>query len=693
MISLFENNLFIFEMAIVCYISGTLSSLLMRKYGGGKLYFIPTILGSFFMLILSLNILINGDQITFEIPPTNPFSVNSFLVDNISAFFLLLISVVSLSVSVYSLGYIKEYIENKHVSVFGFFFNAFILSMILLVSSNDVFTFIVFWELMSLTSFFLVIYNHENNSNLKSGIIYMIMTNSGTALILASFLLLSSQTGNFSFESFRSSSDSFSVLLKNIVFIMAFIGFGTKAGIVPLHIWLPYAHPSAPSNVSALMSAIMIKTAIYGLIRIIYDFSGIGSSSSMADNQVFAWWGLLFVFTGAISSVIGVLYSVIEKDIKRALAYSSIENVGIIFIGLGLSIVFLSFNLIYLSAFSMLAAMYHLLNHAIFKSLLFMGAGAVIFRTHTSNMNKLGGLVKRMPWTSVLFLLGVLSISGLPFFNGFVSEYLLMLSLISSYHIPNVLVTISLGFASTAFALTMGIVLATFVKIFGTTFLSKPRTELIYRIKEVPRPMLAGMGIVAVLCIVLGLIPSIGISIIIHAFSLPLSMNQTFFSFNSILSEVVTSKNISGLSLPVVLLIFVSILVATIGFLYCVGGRTRKTFSETWNCGFGYLTERMQYSASSLSHPILHIFRNFYRPSSVVQNVLYHSSNSYMKESVKIRIFNMDIFEDLMYRPLISNVFNIHEKIKKFQTGKVNLYLLSVLIVTVLLLVYVRLFP
>lgn len=693
MISMFENNLFFFEVAVICYISGILSSLLIRKYGGGKPFFIPTIIGSIFVIILSLNILINGNPIKFEIAPTNSFSVNSFLIDKIAAYFILLIGIVSLSVSIYSLGYIKEYIENKHVSVFGFFFNAFILSMILLVSSNDVFTFIVFWEFMSLTSFFLVIYDHKNDSNLKSGIIYMIMTNSGTALILASFLLLSSQTGNFSFESFRLFSDSIPVSLKNIVFILAFIGFGTKAGIVPLHIWLPYAHPSAPSNVSALMSAIMIKTAVYGLLRIIYDFSGVGSSSVIADNQVFAWWGFLFVFVGAISSVIGVLYSVVEKDIKRALAYSSIENVGIIFMGLGLSIIFLSFNLIYLSAFAMLAAMYHLLNHAIFKSLLFMGAGAIIFRTHTANMEKLGGLVKRMPWTSFLFLLGVLSISGLPFFNGFVSEYLLMLSLISSYYIPNVLITISIGFASTAFALTIGIVLATFVKIFGITFLSKPRTELIHKIKEVPRTMLVGMGIVGFLCVILGLIPSIGVTIITHAFSLTLPMNQTLFSFNSILSGVTVSKNISGLSLPLVLLIFASILVATIGFLYGIGGRTKKTFSETWNCGFSHLTERMQYTATSLSHPIFHVFRNFYRPSSTVQEVLYNSSNPYMKESIRIHIFNKDIFEDLMYRPLVSSVFKINKKIKKIQSGKVNLYLLSVLIVVVLLLIYVRLFP
>ncbi len=688
---MFEDSISLFWMVIISYIFGALFSLMFRKHGSGKPFFIPTIIGSIFLIILALNVIINGSSIHFEIAPNNVFSFNEFLIDGVAAFFLLLIGLVSLSVSIYSLSYIKEYIENKHVTVFGFFFNTFILSMILLVSSNDVFSFVVYWELMSLTSFFLVIYNHKNDSSLKSGIIYLIMTNLGTALILASLLLLSSQTGDTSFESFRLSSDTFSVSMKNIVFILAFVGFGTKAGIVPLHIWLPYAHPSAPSNVSALMSAIMIKTAVYGLIRIIYDFSGVGSGAT--DNSEFVWWGLLFVTIGAISSVVGVLYSVIEKDIKRALAYSSIENMGIIFIGIGLSIVFLTFNLIYLSAIAMLAAMYHLLNHAIFKSLLFMGVGAIIFRTHTGNMEKLGGLVKRMPWTSLFFLVGVLSISGLPFFNGFVSEYLMMLSFISSYRIPDIVIAMSVGFASAAFALTLGIVLATFVKIFGISFLSKPRSDIIYQIKEVPRTMLAGMGIVAIICIILGLIPSIGIGMITLAFNFQMPLNQPLFSFGSIWSEPETNNTVLGLSLPVVLVIFVSILVATIGFLYGVGGRTKHRITETWSCGFGNLNERMQYTASSLSQPILHVFRNFYKPSLAIENIPYHSSNPYFKKSVRIQVANKNIIEDFIYRPFISNVFKVYETMKKFQTGKVNLYLLNVLVIIILLLVYVRLFP
>ncbi len=674
-----------------CYIFGAIISLLMRKHGNGKPFFIPTIVASIFAIILSLNILINENAFHIQIATTNSFSIKELLLDRIASFFVLLIGIVSLSVSIYSVGYVKEYVENKHVSLFGFLFNIFILSMILLVASNDVFSFIVFWEIMSLTSFFLVIYNHENESNLKSGIIYMIMTNVGTALILSSLLLLSSQTANFSFDSFRLSSDSFSTSVKNIVFILAFIGFGTKAGIVPLHIWLPYAHPSAPSNVSALMSSIMIKTAVYGLIRIIFDFSGIGSS--ITNNHEFAWWGILFVIMGTITSVIGVLYSVIEKDIKRALAYSSIENMGIIFIGLGMSIVFLSFNLIYMSAFAMLAAMYHLLNHAIFKSLLFMGAGSIIFRTHTANMEKFGGLIKMMPWTSILFLIGCLSVSGLPLFNGFISEYLLMLSLISSYQIPNILFTISIGLTSGAFALTLGIAAASFVRIFGISFLSKPRSEIIYKIKEVPRTMLVGMGIVAFLSIGLGLIPSAGINLITQGFNLKLPLQQTLFPFDSFFLQNDIGKTVSGLSPLAVLVIFLSVIVAIIGFVYSIGGKTRKIIYGTWDCGINQLTERMEYTASSLSQPILHVFKKFYKPDSIIQNILYHESNPYMKKSIEFRVYNKNIFEDFLYRPLVNIVFMSYNKVRKFQSGKVNLYLFNVLMIIVALLIYVRMFP
>jgi hydrogenase-4 component B len=366
---------------------------------------------------------------------------------------------------------------------------------------------------------------------------------------------------------------------------------------------------------------------------------------------------------------------------------------GIIFIGLGLSIVFTSFNLTYLAALAMLAAMYHVLNHAIFKSLLFMGAGAIIFRTHTGNMEKLGGLIKVMPWTAFLFLIGVLSISGLPFFNGFISEYLLILSLISSYQIHNILFTISIGFASVAFALTLGIVLAAFVRIFGISFLSKPRSEIIYKIKEIPNIMLLGIGIMATLCIVLGIVPSIGVILVTEGFSIQTPLQSTpLFSLESSILRINEDQNTSSISMPLVLTISCLVIVATIGFVYGIGGRTVLKRAETWNCGITDLTERMEYTVSSLSQPIFHVFRNFYKPKSSVHTTLYHRTNPYMKKTLNFENINKDIFEDFIYTPLIKMVSVSYDKMRIIQSGKVNLYLLNVLASIILLLVYVRLF-
>ncbi|HEX5457655.1 MAG TPA: proton-conducting transporter membrane subunit, partial [Candidatus Nitrosotalea sp.] len=362
------SNLVLFQIPILLFITGALVGLLSKNIRFARLMiFVPSMIASVFTIIFSVDI-ISGTPLKLTVSNMLPFFDLEVFVDGVSVFFMLIIGLVSFAVSLYSIGYSREYENKKRISAFGFLFNIFILSMILVVSSNNSFFFLIFWELMSLTSFFLVIYDHDKEENLKSGITYLVMTHLGTALVFVSFLLGYIQTGSFSFDSLRETSSSFPVLVKNLVFVFAFIGFGIKAGIVPLHTWLPHAHPSAPSNVSALMSAVMIKMGIYGIVRTVFDFSGFGVSPD------YAWWGVLMVAVGSISAVIGVLYAVIERDIKRALAYSSIENIGIILIGLGLSIIFAAYHLVGLSVLAFVASMYHTINHAVFKGLLFMGA-------------------------------------------------------------------------------------------------------------------------------------------------------------------------------------------------------------------------------------------------------------------------------------------------------------------------------
>lgn len=676
------NNLVLFQITILLFLGGALLGLISRNGRFARpMIFVPSMIGSIFTIIFSIGI-VTGKPFTWLVPNAIPFVNLEIFVDGISAFFLLIIGIVSFAVSLYSIGYSREYEASKRTSALGFLFNTFILSMVLVVASNNAFFFLLFWELMSLTSFFLVIYDHDKEENLKSGMTYLVMTHFGTAFIFASFLLGYMQTGSFSFDSLRQASATFPLLIKNLVFIFAFIGFGTKAGMVPLHMWLPKAHPSAPSNVSALMSAVMIKIGIYGLIRTIFDFSGFGVSPD------FSWWGMLLVAAGSASALIGVLYAVVEHDIKRALAFHSIENIGIILIGLGLSVVFASFNLTALSVLALVASMYHTINHAIFKGLLFMGAGSVVFATHTRNVEHLGGLIKQMPLTAFLFLIGAISIAGLPPFNGFISEWLTMQSLLSSSQIPSTILQISIAFAILPFALTIGIAAATFVKLFGMSFLSKARSKHALNIKEVPRSMILGMSILAAICVLLGVIPSLGTSLIVTAFHLPM---QPPSPFDSITTQNSSDGNFANLSMPVVVIMLASVAIAIFGFVRVLGGQTRKTVYSTWDCGFGNLSERMEYTATSLSQPIRAVFKVFFKPHNRIEKEPFEEENPYMLKTIKIETKTRNIFEDMLYLPIVSSFIFFFDKIRRIQTGKINSYLLYIMITIILLLLFVRL--
>ena len=636
--------------------------------------YIPAAIGSFLAIVLSLLVFSSENiQITFF----NTLQLFDFeiFIDGVAAFFILIIGVVSLAVSVYSLSYSKKLDDKKNNSALGMLFNVFIISMILVVASNNVFFFLIFWELMSLVSFFLVIYEHENKNNLKSGLTYLVMTHIGTAFIFASFLLVYTQTGSFSFDSFR----TIGIVpdhIKDIAFVLAFVGFGVKAGMVPLHVWLPKAHPSAPSNASALMSAVMLKIAIYGIVRFLFDFDIIGDSSH------YLWWGIGIVVIGSISALVGVLYALVERDIKRALAFSSIENIGIIFIGLGLSVIFAAFNLMSLSVLAFVASMFHTLNHALFKGLLFMAAGSIHYSTHTKNIDELGGLIKKMPWTALLFLIGSIALIGLPPLNGFISEWLTLQSLLAVFQIPSTILQVSLAFASLAFALTIGLAAATFVKLFGISFLSKCRSVKSVNAVEVPRFMLAGKAILAVSCILLGILPFLGINMIVSAFDLSFIPQSPFESISIINTD---ENNFASLMMPAVLVILLSVFVAIFAFVRIVGGKTSTKKYGTWDCGFGSLSERTQYTATSLAEPIQRIFNVFYKSKNKITNDFYSNKNQYIKKSINVNSTTRNIFEEL-YESIISVSLFVLDKIRKIQTGKVNAYILYIMIALISLL-------
>ena len=676
------DNLILFQIVISLFLVGGILGLVSGNSRFARpMIFIPSMIGSVLTVLFAIDIMLTK-SLSWTVPHIIPFFNLEIFVDGISGFFMLMIGIVSFAVSLYSIGYSKEYEAKKRISVFGFLFNIFILSMILVVGSNNGFFFLLFWELMSLTSFFLVIYDHDKEENVKSGMTYLVMTHFGTVFIFISFLLGYLQTGSFSFDSFRTSSSSFHILVKNLIFISAFVGFGTKAGIVQLHTWLPKAHPSAPSNVSALMSAVMIKMGIYGIIRTVFDFSGFGASPD------YAWWGLLMVITGSASALIGILYAVIERDIKRALAFSSIENIGIILVGLGLSIIFASYHLTALSILALVASMYHTINHAFFKGLLFMGAGSVVYATGTKDMEKLGGLVKKMPWTSLLFLIGAVSIAGLPPFNGFVSEWLGLQAILSSSQIPSTILQISIAFASLPFALTIGLAAATFVKLFAMTFLSKARGIHLLNIREVPRNMIAGMAILASICILFGIVPFLGITLLSTAFHLP---SQPSSPFDAIALKNNGAKSFANLSMPMVAIMLSAVVLAVFGFIRIVGGKTTKTIYGTWDCGFGKLNERMEYTATSLSQPIRVVFKSLFRTHNETDKEFFVQTNSYLVKTIKFNSATKNIFEENLYNPITSSTLFILDKIRKIQTGKINSYLLYIMLTIILLLIFVRL--
>ena len=372
----------------------------------------------------------------------------------------------------------------------GFFFNILILSLYAVVLSANIFTFLISWETMAIASYFLVIFERSEKAA-RAGLFYAVMTHIGTAFIIALFFILYRYTNRMDFEGMKGGLALVPVNVRSLIFIFAVIGFGTKAGIIPLHTWIPRAYAVVPSNVAAVMSGLMVKMGVYGLIRICMDVMGQGPE----------WWGIAVIGVGAVSALLGILYSLIENDLKLFLAYSSVENIGIILLGVGAAMMFKSNGLYALSSLALAAALFHVLNHALFKGALFLGAGSVIASTGTGNMEALGGLLKRMPYTGLFFLAGALAICALPPMNGFVSEWLTYQSLLLGYQAPSVTAKIVSPLGGAALALTGALAAAGFVKAFGIAFLGMPRGDRARHAQESSAWMIAGMALLAVPCL------------------------------------------------------------------------------------------------------------------------------------------------------------------------------------------------
>lgn len=614
-----------------------------------------------------------GGKMQLNVPDLLPIGGAAFGVDRLSAFFVVVVALGALPSALYAIGYTREYTGTHSLAGMGFAFNVFVAAMILVPLARNVLTFLALWELMSLASYFLVITEHERDDTLRAGWIYFVMTHAGFAALLVGFLLLSRATGTADFTAWSAAAASLDPALRNLIFVLLALGFGSKAGVIPLHVWLPRAHPAAPSHVSALMSGVMIKLGVYGLMRVAFDWLGVGPT----------WWGGTTLVLGAVSGVLGVLYALVDADLKRLLAYSSVENIGIILLGLGAAMLFHASHLPGLAALALVAALYHTLNHAAFKSLLFMGAGAVLHAARTRNMEELGGLMKRMPQTAAFFLVGSLAIAALPPFNGFVSEWLTFQSLLLSFQIPLHMVNLIFTSGVAALALTSGLAAACFVRAFGITFLALPRSERAGLAHEVGGTMRAAMALLVIACVVLGVAPALILTPLeATVFEFMGSHAEMQFNFTA----VVASREFGWVAPLGIAIGLVAFLMAIPLALRLMGASRQRRFYETWGCGRALQTARFEYTATAFANPFKRVFALLYRPVKEL-DIEFHPESRYFVRTIEYYNEGRLIFEDALYRPLLRMIQAAAREARVLQSGNVHGYLVYILIALVALLI------
>jgi hydrogenase-4 component B len=626
-------------------------------------------------VLLGLAGLLAPEPWTASVQSSIPLLTFAVRLDPLAAFFVLMISLAGLAASLFAFGYVTEFYGRSSMAAMGSLYNAFLLSMTLVVMADNGLLFLIVWESMSLVSYFLVVTEHEKADVRYAGLFYLIMAHVGTAFIALSFLICFQESGSFSFETFRRPEPPLPEGMRALAFLTALIGFGAKAGIVPLHVWLPYAHPAAPSHVSALMSGVMIKTAVYGLIRVFFDFLG---------GDFPWWWGFTVLVIGSVSALLGVMYALMEHDLKRLLAFHSVENIGIILLSIGAGMIFHSYGLKEFAALGLLAGLYHTINHAMFKTLLFLGAGSLAYATHTRNMEEYGGLLRRMPWTGLLFLIGAASISALPPTNGFVSEWLVFQTLFLSLHLPTILLKLLLPLAAAMLALTGVLALACFAKAFGIAFLALPRSSHARRAEEVPLSMRIGMGLPAVLCLLLGLLPMVMVPLldrIVRPFTTSIAERMVAVD-GWALAPV--NVDFSSLSTPSIALGLAGL--SLLGFLVVkmLGGMVRARYGKTWACGIN-ISPRTEYTATGFAQPIKSVFSMVYQPTVKLETELLEESR-YFARRRRFELHIEPVFQKYLYDPVVTFFATAADRMRVIQTGSLHLYLTYIFVTLVVLL-------
>jgi hydrogenase-4 component B len=596
-----------------------------------------------------------------------------FRLDALSAFFLVVVNLGGGAASLYALGYGKHEQAPQRVLPF---YPLFLAGMNLVVIADDAFTFLFTWEFMSLSSWALVMAHDQARETLRAGYVYLIMASFGTLVLLLAFGLLAGPDGAYAFSAIRDSHPT--AALAALILVLVLIGTGSKAGLVPLHAWLPLAHPAAPSHVSGLLSGVMTKVAVYAFIRIVFDLLG----------DPAWWWSMVVLALAGLTCVMGVLYALMQHDLKRLLAYHTVENIGIIFIGLGLALAFQSFGLAWAAALAFTAALLHVLNHSLFKTLLFFGSGAVHAATGERDMEHLGGLIHRMPLTAFAFLVGCVAISALPPLNGFVSEWLTFQAILLSPQLPSWGLKFIVPAVGALLALSAALAAACFVKAFGITFLGRPRTASAGRAYETDRFSLTAMFVLAGLCLLAGILPGFFIDSLAPAAkamvgdSMPLQRDVPYLSIVPI-AESRSSYN----GLLVFLFMLFSATAAAVAIHRLASDRLRR--APAWDCGYPDPSPATQYTASSFAQPIRRVFGTLVFRAS--ERVEMPPPGDAAPARITVRL--SDVIWDTLYRPVARAVEYVADRLNQFQYLSIRHYLSFVFAALVGLLLVLAIWP
>jgi formate hydrogenlyase subunit 3/multisubunit Na+/H+ antiporter MnhD subunit len=605
--------------------------------------------------------------ITRSLPFGIPWIGVHLRLDPLAAFFLVVVNLGGAAASLYAIGYGRHEQAPQRVLPF---FPAFLAAMNLVVLADDAFTFLFAWELMSLASWALVMAHHRTEGTARAGYLYLVMAGFGTLCLLLAFGVLAGVDGGYAFPAIR--GEHLSSWQQTSVLLLAMLGAGSKAGIVPLHVWLPLAHPAAPSHVSALMSGVMTKVAVYGMIRIVFDLAGPPAW----------WWSILVLVIGATTAVLGVLYALMQHDLKRLLAYHTVENIGIIFIGLGLALAFQANGMAAGAALALTAALFHVLNHSLFKSLLFFGSGAVLNATGTRDMERLGGLIHRMPVTATTFLIGCAAISALPPLNGFVSEWLTFQAILDSPSLPQWGLKFLVPAVGAALALSAALAAACFVKAFGISFLGRPRSSEAEAAREVDPFSTTTMVLLALLCVLAGVLPGLvvdGLSGVVRELTAGGSLpQQATLPWLSLVPLSPQRSSYNGL----VLLIFLA------GTSTVLALSVRRLASHTvrrapaWDCGFPDPNPATQYTAGSFAQPIRRVFGStVFRAAERVEMPEPGSL-----EPARLHVQIRDLIWDYLFAPIAEAVDAAATRLNMLQFLTIRRYLTLVFAALVLLL-------